>query len=69
MGASAGTHTRRLPLPGHPPAGDGVAVTREDGTSAVFVVDEVARYDKSWFPVRKVFGCRRPRRSATDHLR
>jgi sortase (surface protein transpeptidase) len=36
--------------------GDRVAVTREDGTSAVFVVDKVSRFDKTRFPVRKVFG-------------
>ena len=36
--------------------GDRVAVTREDGTSTIFVVDKVARYDKTRFPVRKVYG-------------
>ena len=36
--------------------GDRVVVTREDGTSAVFAVEKVARYDKTRFPVRAVYG-------------
>ncbi|HEY5784785.1 MAG TPA: class F sortase [Microlunatus sp.] len=36
--------------------GDRVAVSREDGTSAVFVVEKVARYKKTRFPVRTVYG-------------
>jgi sortase (surface protein transpeptidase) len=36
--------------------GDRIVVTREDGTAAVFVVDEVARYAKARFPVRTVYG-------------
>lgn len=36
--------------------GDRIAVTREDGTSAVFAVDTVGRYQKTRFPVRTVYG-------------
>ena len=36
--------------------GDRVIVSREDGTSAVFVVEKVSRYDKTRFPVRTVYG-------------
>ena len=36
--------------------GDSIAVSREDGTSAVFVVERVARYAKTRFPVRTVYG-------------
>ena len=37
-------------------AGDRVMVSREDGTTAVFAVTEVATYPKSRFPTRAVFG-------------
>jgi len=36
--------------------GDRVVVSREDGTSAVFVVEKLSRYDKTRFPVRTVYG-------------
>jgi hypothetical protein len=36
--------------------GDQVAVTREDGRTAVFTVSRVARYPKSQFPSRAVYG-------------
>jgi sortase (surface protein transpeptidase) len=36
--------------------GDRVLVTREDGRTAVFGVDRVARYSKSRFPTRTVYG-------------
>ena len=36
--------------------GDEVAVTRKDGKTAVFTVDQVARYPKSQFPSRAVYG-------------
>ena len=36
--------------------GDHVAVTREDGKTAVFSVDRVARFSKSHFPSREVYG-------------
>jgi sortase (surface protein transpeptidase) len=36
--------------------GDEVAVTREDGRTAVFTVSRVARYPKSQFPSRAVYG-------------
>ena len=36
--------------------GDRIVVTREDGTTAAFVVDKVARYAKARFPVRTVYG-------------
>jgi sortase (surface protein transpeptidase) len=36
--------------------GDQVAVTREDGKTAVFTVSRVARFSKSRFPSRAVYG-------------
>jgi hypothetical protein len=36
--------------------GDRVAVTRDDGMTAVFAVDRVARFAKSRFPTRTVYG-------------
>ena len=36
--------------------GDEVAVTREDGRTAVFTVSRVARYPQSQFPSRAVYG-------------
>jgi sortase (surface protein transpeptidase) len=36
--------------------GDQVAVTREDGKTAVFTVSRVAHYSKSRFPTRAVYG-------------
>jgi hypothetical protein len=36
--------------------GDQVIVTREDGTAAVFTVSRVARFSKSRFPSRAVYG-------------
>jgi hypothetical protein len=36
--------------------GDQVAVTRKDGRTAVFTVDRVARFSKSRFPSRAVYG-------------
>ncbi|MFI6325479.1 class F sortase [Nonomuraea sp. NPDC050556] len=36
--------------------GDGVVVTRSDGSSASFVVDHVASYAKADFPTRRVYG-------------
>jgi LPXTG-site transpeptidase (sortase) family protein len=36
--------------------GDQVAVTRKDGKTAVFTVDRVARFSKSQFPSRAVYG-------------
>ena len=36
--------------------GDQVAVVREDGRVAVFTVNRVARYSKSRFPTRSVYG-------------
>lgn len=36
--------------------GDRIVVTREDGSTAVFVVDKVARYAKARFPARTVYG-------------
>ena len=36
--------------------GDRVVVSREDGTSAFFVVEKVSRYEKTRFPVRTVYG-------------
>jgi sortase (surface protein transpeptidase) len=36
--------------------GDRLAVTRKDDTTAVFVVEDVVRYDKTRFPVRTVYG-------------
>ena len=36
--------------------GDQVAVTREDGKTAVFTVSRVARFPKSQFPSRAVYG-------------
>ena len=37
-------------------AGDRVSVTRKDGKTAVFVVSKVARFSKSRFPSRAVYG-------------
>jgi sortase (surface protein transpeptidase) len=37
-------------------AGDQVSVRRRDGSTAVFVVERVARYAKTRFPSRKVYG-------------
>jgi hypothetical protein len=36
--------------------GDQVTVTREDGRTAVFTVTRVARFSKSQFPSRAVYG-------------
>jgi hypothetical protein len=36
--------------------GDEVAVTREDGKTAVFTVTGVSRFSKSRFPTRAVYG-------------
>ena len=36
--------------------GDRVSVTREDGRTAVFTVSQVARFSKSQFPTRAVYG-------------
>jgi sortase (surface protein transpeptidase) len=36
--------------------GDSVAVTRKDGKTAVFTVSRVARFSKSRFPSRAVYG-------------
>jgi sortase (surface protein transpeptidase) len=36
--------------------GDQVTVTREDGKTAVFTVSRVARFSKSRFPTRAVYG-------------
>lgn len=36
--------------------GDRVSVTRKDGKTAVFTVDRVARFSKSRFPSREVYG-------------
>jgi hypothetical protein len=36
--------------------GDQVTVTREDGKTAVFTVSRVARFSKSEFPSRAVYG-------------
>jgi sortase (surface protein transpeptidase) len=36
--------------------GDRVKVTREDGSTASFVVDRVKEYDKDRFPTRSVYG-------------
>jgi sortase (surface protein transpeptidase) len=36
--------------------GDQVTVTREDGKTAVFIVSRVARFSKSGFPTRAVYG-------------
>ena len=36
--------------------GDQVTVDREDGQTAVFTVDRVARFSKSQFPSREVYG-------------
>lgn len=36
--------------------GDEVSITREDGTTAVFVVTNAERYDQDDFPTQKVYG-------------
>jgi sortase (surface protein transpeptidase) len=36
--------------------GDRVAVTRKDGSTAVFIVNRVARFSKSRFPAGEVYG-------------
>jgi hypothetical protein len=36
--------------------GDQVTVTRKDGKTAVFIVSRVARFSKSRFPSRAVYG-------------
>lgn len=36
--------------------GDEIEVTRADGTTAVFVVDELKRYNQQEFPTEKVYG-------------
>jgi sortase (surface protein transpeptidase) len=37
-------------------SGDEIEVDREDGTTAIFVVDEIRRYDQQDFPTELVYG-------------
>ena len=50
-------------------SGARISVGRKDGSTATFVVDQVASYSKARFPTTEVYGTHQSRGAAADHLR